>query len=131
MSVSAYAGSGSVSSVLGFALDSLALRQRTIADNIANVETPGFRASAVDFESTLRAAVSAEGSTGSSGSTVDVLAGRSPSLVASQAPVGANGNNVDLGAETLAAVQSQFQYQLLSRAVTDRFELVRVVAGAM
>ncbi len=128
MSVSAYAGSGSVSSVLGFALDSLALRQRTIADNIANLETPGFRASAVDFESTLRAAVAAEGS---SVSTADVLAGRSPNLVASQSPVGANGNNVDLGAETLAAVQSQFQYQLLSRAVTDRFELVRTVAGAM
>ncbi|WP_323792675.1 flagellar basal body rod protein FlgB [Nocardioides sp.] len=124
MSVSAYAGSGSVSSVLGFALDSLALRQRTIADNIANLETPGFRASAVDFESTLRAAVAAEGS------TVDVLAGQSPGLVASQAPVGANGNNVDLGAETLAAVQSQFQYQLLSRAVTDRFELIRTAAGA-
>ena len=128
MSVSAYAASGSVSSVLGFALDSLALRQRTIADNIANLETPGFRASAVDFESTLRAAVAADGA---SASTVDVLAGQSPGLVVSQAPVGANGNNVDLGAETLAAVQSQFQYQLLSRAVTDRFELIRTAAGAV
>ena len=37
MSVSAYAAGDSVSSVLGFALDSLALRQRTVADNIANL----------------------------------------------------------------------------------------------
>ena len=35
-------------------------------------------------------------------------------------PVGANGNNVDLRKETLAAIQTQFQYQLLSRAVSDR-----------
>ena len=125
MSVSAYAAGDSVSSVLGFALDSLALRQRTIADNIANLETPGFRASAVDFESTLRAAVARGESVGA------VLAGRSPALTPSGTPVGANDNNVDLGTETLAAVQSQFQYQLLSRAVTDRFELVRTAAGAV
>ncbi len=124
MSVSAYAAGDSVSSVLGFALDSLSLRQRTIADNVANLETPGFRASAVDFESTLRAAVAAGDAVGS------VLAGRSPSLTPTDAPVGANGNNVDLGTETLAAVQSQFQYQLLSRAVSDRFELIRTAAGA-
>ena len=125
MSVSAYAAGDPVSSVLGFALDSLSLRQRTIADNIANIETPGFRASAVDFESTLRAALAAGDGSG------DVLAGRAPSLLATDGPVGANGNNVDLGTETLAAVQSQFQYQLLSRAVTDRFELIRSVAGAV
>lgn len=125
MSVSAYAAGDSVSSVLGFALDSLALRQRTVADNIANLETPGFRASAVDFESTLRAAVAAGDSAGS------MLAGAAPGLLPTNTPVGANGNNVDLGTETLAAVQSQFQYQLLSRAVTDRFELIRTAAGAV
>ena len=40
------------------------------------------------------------------------------------APVGANGNNVDLRKETLAAVQTQFQYQMMTRAVSDRFSLV-------
>lgn len=125
MSVSAYAAGDPVSSVLGFALDSLALRQRTVADNIANIDTPGFRATAVSFESTLRSAVLAGESAG------DVLAGSSPSMLATDGPAGPDGNNVDLGTETLAAVQSQFQYQLLSRAVTDRFELVRTVAGAV
>jgi flagellar basal-body rod protein FlgB len=125
VSVSAYAAGDPVSSVLGFALDSLALRQRTVADNIANIDTPGFRATAVSFESTLRSAVLAGESAG------DVLAGSSPSMLATDGPAGPDGNNVDLGTETLAAVQSQFQYQLLSRAVTDRFELVRTVAGAV
>ena len=48
-----------------------------------------------------------------------------------RSPVGANGNNVDLRKETLAAMQSQFQYQMVARAVTDRFDLVRTVAQAM
>lgn len=129
MSVSAYAAGDPVSSVLGFALDSLALRQRTVADNIANIDTPGFRATAVDFETTLRAAVAA-GETASP-RPGGLMAGHAPSVLATGGPVGPDGNDVDLGSETLAAVQSQFQYQLLSRAVTDRFELVRTAAGAV
>ena len=44
-------------------------------------------------------------------------------------PVGANDNNVDLRKETLAAVQSQFQYQMLTRATSDRFDLIKTVAA--
>ena len=35
------------------ALDALSLRQRVIADNIANVNTPGFLAGRVQFEDAL------------------------------------------------------------------------------
>ena len=44
-------------------------------------------------------------------------------------PVGANGNNVDLRKETLSAVQTQYQYQMLTRAVNDKFTLVRDSIG--
>ncbi len=125
MSVSSYAASDAVSSVLGFALDGLALRQRTIADNLANVDTPGFRASSIDFESALQSALTS-GEDARAG-----LAGAAPAVLATDTPVGANGNNVDLRHETMAAMQSQFQYQLVARAVTDRFDLVRTAAGAM
>jgi flagellar basal-body rod protein FlgB len=50
-------------------------------------------------------------------------------MLASGSPVGANGNNVDLRKEILAATQTQFQYQLMSRAVSDRFTLIKTVAG--
>ena len=43
-------------------------------------------------------------------------------------PVGANGNNVDLRKETMAALQSQFQYQILTRAVNDKFSLIKTAA---
>ncbi|MET0853053.1 MAG: flagellar basal body protein, partial [Microterricola sp.] len=42
-------------SALSSALDGLAMRQRTIADNIANVNTPGYHAKRVAFEGALAA----------------------------------------------------------------------------
>lgn len=43
-------------SVVQIALDGLALRQRVIANNIANANSAGFSAQRVDFETALRAA---------------------------------------------------------------------------
>lgn len=111
-----------VSRLLHSALDGVSLRQRVIADNIANVDTPHFRASSVDFEGSLRAAIT-DGAF-SDGRTRSLAAVATPTAT----PVGANGNNVDLRKETLAAMQSQFQYQMLTRAVTDKFDLVRTAA---
>jgi flagellar basal-body rod protein FlgB len=107
-----------VSSVLNSALDGLALRQRVIADNIANVDTPGFRATSVDFETSLQAAI-ADGTIADGRVTAQALP--------TDTPVGVNGNNVDLRKETLSAMQSQFQYQMVSRAVSDRHALITTV----
>jgi flagellar basal-body rod protein FlgB len=113
-----FAISGPVGDVLNAALDGIAQRQRVIADNIANVDTPGYRAVSVDFETSLRAAISSG----------DTSADLRPALLATDTPVGANGNNVDLRKETMAAVQSQFQYQMMTRATGDRFSLMKTVA---
>lgn len=114
--------SDSVAAALGGALDGLALRQRVAADNIANVDTPNFVAGTVDFESSLRAAL-ADGEVGSN--EVGVAAG------VSSAPAGVNGNNVDLATESMTAMQSTFQYQLLTRAVGDRYSLITTAIGHM
>ena len=89
------------------------MRQRVIADNIANVDTPGYRAT----QRRLRDQP-ARGHRRRRPQRADC----SPALVATDTPVGANGNNVDLRKETMAAVQSQFQYQIMTRATSDRFE---------
>lgn len=111
-----------VSAVLASALDGLSLRQRVIADNVANIDTPNFLGSTVQFESALRSAI-AEGQ----------VAGReiASTTATSPNPVGPNGNNVDLQTETVTAMQSVFQYQLLTRAVGDRFSLVTTAIGGM
>ena len=114
-----------VSAVLGAALDGLAWRQRVTADNIANVDTPDFRATSVEFESALRSAISDPG-----GAEVALADGVEVVSTTTRTPVGADGNGVDLRKEALAAVQTQFQYQMLARAVSDRAEIVRTTAAA-
>ncbi len=117
--------SDAVSRVLGLALDGVTTRQQVTADNISNVDTPGFRATSVDFESSLRQAVDSGDITATSDGGVRV------ETAPTDTPVGANGNNVDLRKETLAAVQTQYQYQMLTRAVNDRFTLMRDSIGGV
>ena len=114
-----FAVSDSVSQVLAAALDGVSQRQQVTADNIANVDTPGFRATSVDFETQLRAAI--DGGAFAEGTPVEIGMTATPT----DTPVGANGNNVDLRKETMAAIQSQFQYQILTRAVSDRYSLIK------
>lgn len=114
-----------VSTLLRGALDGMSVRQNVIADNIANVDTPGFRARSVDFETSLKSAL-ADGMAGRrvDADRIEVVA------TPTDTPVGANGNNVDLRKETMAAMQTVYQYQLVTRALTDKYQSIRVAAGA-
>jgi len=118
--LSIFASDG-VEGVLHTALNGISFRQDVIADNIANVDTPGFRARSVDFESSLRSAV-ARGGVGAGGVDVNIMP--------TDTPVGVNGNNVDLRKETMAAMQSVFQFQIVSRSVSDRLDNMRTAAGS-
>jgi flagellar basal-body rod protein FlgB len=103
------------------ALNGLAARQRAISDDIANVNTPFFRARSVSFESDLKAALAG----GDDPLTV------TPTVTLSTAPVGLTFSNVDLNAETMASVDTQLAYDLALRATGDRFTLLRTaVKGA-
>jgi flagellar basal-body rod protein FlgB len=98
------------------ALGSLAARQRVIADNIANIETPGYLAKRVMFEDMLRTAVAA----GSPGSA-------RPATARSLEPTRLNGNNVNLDHETLSNVDTGLRYQLMLRALDGKYGLLRDV----
>jgi flagellar basal-body rod protein FlgB len=111
-----------VGAALHDALDGLAMRQRVAANDIANMDTPGFTASTVDFESSLRNAID-------TGTVTDGPI--QPTTELSTAQAGANGNNVDLASETMTAMQATFQYQLLTRAVGDRYGLITTAIGGM
>ncbi len=104
---------------LGRALTGLSVRQRAIADNVANLQTPGFTAARVDFESSLASAWAGGGDVSSS----------SIRTMASQDPAGMDGNNVNLDEETLAATETGLSYQLGVQAMTDRFQRLRSAIG--
>lgn len=113
-----FAATDAVGFVLHSAINGLSTRQQVIADNIANVDTPGFRARAADFESTLSRAIES-----GNGSSVDVTV--SPT----NTPVGANDNNVDLRKESIAAIQTQYEYEVMGRAISDRHTRLSVMSG--
>jgi flagellar basal-body rod protein FlgB len=105
------------SAALRVALTGLAQRQRVIADNIANVETPNFRAGKVQFEAALQAAVDAGRSPGSV----------QPTIGRSLEPTRPNGNNVNLDQETLSNVDTNLRYQLTLHALDGKYSLLRNV----
>ncbi len=106
---------GVTSTALHAALAGLAARQRVTADNIANVNTPGFLAGRVDYETSLRGAL-ADGETPSpTGGTV----------LRSLEPTGPNGNNVSLDAETIIATETGLRYQLALNALDGKYDVLR------
>ncbi|MCL2541336.1 MAG: flagellar basal body rod protein FlgB [Nocardioidaceae bacterium] len=114
-----FGASDAVSFVLHTAINGLAERQNVIANDIANVDTPGYRASSVDFETALKSAIAGGSANG------DIQATVTPD----QTPVGANGNNVDLRKEELASIQTQYQYQVVGEAISNRADLMRAVTA--
>ncbi|GAB2476682.1 flagellar basal body rod protein FlgB [Jatrophihabitans fulvus] len=98
------------------ALAGLSQRQQTTANNIANVETPGFLASQVDFENSLATAV-ANNDPGSARTSV----------VGTGDATGQNGNNVSLEREIVTATKTTLQEQLIANAITTKFSYISSV----
>ena len=95
-------------------LDGLAARQRVIATNVANAETPGYLSQNVNFEDSLRAAVAS----GDPGST-DI------STTTSSAPTLPNGNDVNVDEETVALVDTGLRYQLATTSINNDYSVIR------
>jgi flagellar basal-body rod protein FlgB len=95
------------------ALDGLSMRQRVIADNIANIQTPGFQAGRVSFEDSLAKAV--KNGTGAA----------TPTVASSLEPTREDGNNVNLDTETLLNIDTNLRYQLATQAMNGQFTSVR------
>ena len=86
------------------ALDGLSARQRAIANNIANVNTPGYHAQRVSFEDAL-----AESVKQGSGAVA-------PTTRESLDPTRLDGNNVNLDTETVSNIDTVLRYQFAAQA---------------
>lgn len=98
------------------AIFGLGTRQQVTSNNIANVETPGFTASNVAFESSLADAISAGAPTEAS-----------VSVDPSSAPAALNGNNVNLDDQIVTATKTGLQERLLTGALTSKYGLISTV----
>ena len=97
------------------ALTGLQQRQRVTADNIANIQTPGYLASRTDFESALKSEL-ANGER--------PVVGRS-AVSQSLDPTRMDGNNVSLDTETTIATETGLRYQLALNALDGKYNLLR------
>lgn len=98
------------------AIAGLNTRQQVTANNISNVETPGYIAGTVSFEDSLAQAVSAADP--ASAQVTTSASGLNP---------GINGNNVDLASEIVTAQKTTLQESLLTGAMTSKFSLINTV----
>jgi flagellar basal-body rod protein FlgB len=103
--------------VLG-ALQGLGLRGELRANNVANAETPGFRARTVDFESTLREAVR-RGDPGSARAEATV----SPTIV------DARGNSVELATELIEGMKDGLKRDAMVAGFNFKSAQFRVAIG--
>ncbi len=102
--------------VLSKALDALSLRHEVTANNIANVNTPGFKAKSVRFEDQLKAAIS-RGDPGSC----------RPTIEEDPLQVRLDGGSVDIDLEMARLAETQVGYSAVSRLVSERFSLLKYV----
>jgi flagellar basal-body rod protein FlgB len=97
--------------ILQFALDGIVEQQQTIANNIANEDTPGYQANQVTFESSLSKALGHGG---------EATAESVPEGLSS----GSNGNNVSLPTEMTLMQENDLQNQTVVNALDDQFALL-------
>ncbi|GHV51012.1 flagellar basal body rod protein FlgB [Spirochaetia bacterium] len=121
------------------ALDANSIRREVIADNIANVDTRGFKRSTVNFESELKRALDSEKQKPALELTLtnpkhipshrernyqDVQVRRVKDYTSAY---NSNGNNVDPEKEFMLALENQMTYSLLAQAATFEFSQVNQV----
>ena len=122
------------------ALDGLALRQQVTSNNLANVETPGFKASVVTFEDQLQRVLGPRDPIGDQRATLQLIRTHPQHLTAEGeldehlAPrvqrisntSGRNDqNNVDIDREMITLADTAIQYQALTRLLAKRFAILR------
>lgn len=94
-------------------------RQKVIAHNIANVNTPGYRRKELQFEEELLRAVEQQDFTG--------LRRLEGALVESDAPTLRNdGNNVDIDQEMAAMQQNSTAYSIYTELYAKHLELIQL-----
>lgn len=117
--------------LLARGLDAASLRQRVIAHNLANLNTPNFKRSSVSFEETLHRAQASGGlalSRTHEHHLKPAAAAVEPRIVTDGSTSRRlDGNNVDLEREMLEMVSNQLRYNAYIQQVNSRFNNWRTV----
>lgn len=120
-------------------LSVLKYREDIIANNIANVETPNFKRSTVNFETHLKEALESEKSISTFKAaktnaahidfeqSIDYKTVTPRRFLDWQSQNNSNGNNVSIDQETSANIKNVLTYQLITKSINDSYKRINTV----
>lgn len=110
------------STVLSKTLDTASARQKSIANNIANVETPGYKRTKVSFEAELQSVLSRK-----TGHAVRDGLKRLHPVCQKDAvsPAGPNGNNVNIDAEIADLAKATLKHKAATVLLEGKISMLR------
>jgi flagellar basal-body rod protein FlgB len=122
--------------LLSKALNAYTLRQKTIAANIANIDTVGYRTQAVTFQEELQSAgqtpVVSLSATDKNHMTVSNTAAQGVSVVdaasagvSTDDPYASGVNNVDIDHEMSEMAETQYRFKYASRMMAETFRSIQ------
>lgn len=114
--------------VLGKAADASWKRENIIVNNLANVDTPGYKRKDIDFEAVLQKELGncKHSSLDAKMSELD-LRNLNPDVYtdASNFSYRLDGNNVDIETEQVELASEQIKYEALTSSISSEFERIR------
>ncbi|MCK6390864.1 MAG: flagellar basal body rod protein FlgB [Azonexus sp.] len=124
--------------VLSKALDLRAERQQVLASNIANADTPHYKARDFDFRAAMNAAVAGRAANGNlSLQTTHAGHQQGDGLNAAvklqyrgEYQSAVDGNTVDMDTERAQIADNSVQYQILTQLIADKFQGLRTAMSS-
>ncbi len=118
--------------VLHKSLDAYSMRQKSISDNIANVDTPGYRRSEVGFEEDLKAALNKRGLFGYRTDPKHLSVGK-PRIddvkhipfIPKDESLASGKNNVDIDREMSELAKNQIRFTYAARFMERSFNKLK------
>lgn len=91
-------------------MDLVAMRQKLVASNIANVDTPGYRTEDIDFQSEFQS----------------LAAGEKPEVVeVPDLKIKNDGNDVSIDRESRLLAENALRFRLASALLKDKFSIIK------
>ncbi|HAW50655.1 TPA: flagellar basal body rod protein FlgB [bacterium] len=111
-------------------LDSASLRHRVISNNIANVNTPGFKRQSVIFEDFMPSSKIRAKTLHSKHIrfSTEVLVGRPKIIIENDTTYRNDGNNVDINQEMADLEKNTIYYNAIATKLASKFRLLKLVA---
>lgn len=123
---------------LSRALDLRVQRHQVLAANIANADTPNFKAQDLDFKAAMHKAMGGKAADGAL--ALATTASNHLEAVGAGVPAGlqyrtetqsaVDGNTVDMDVERVQMAENAMHYEILTRLISDKFSGLRAAMGS-